>query len=111
MSLVNVAKTMNDKVNELKGQRNVGMDARIEQMQRTQKELLARLDRLLTALMKKASPELSEHETKWFEELKRMKQEVLGHGKYDDGSLAAKAKQVCHAARWTGPRTLTVISA
>lgn len=93
-NLVRAAKAMNDRVEVLKGQRRESTEARIIHIQETQKDLLARLDRLLMAMMKKASPELSEHETKWFEELKRMKQEVLGFGKYDDGSLVAKTKQV-----------------
>lgn len=93
-NLTTTAKAMNEKVEMLKGSKKEGMEVRIKQMQETQKDLQSRLDRLLTALMKKASPELSEHETKWFEELKRMKQEVLGVGKYDDGSLVAKAKQL-----------------
>lgn len=93
-NLTTAARTMNEKVEKLKGPNREGVEARIKRMQETQKDLQTRLDRLLTALMKKASPELSEHETKWFEELKRMKQEVLGVGKYDDGSLVTKAKRV-----------------
>ncbi|KAI0774406.1 hypothetical protein C8Q74DRAFT_832825 [Fomes fomentarius] len=65
---------------------------RILKVQEDQKALLARLDRVLQGLMKKASPELSESEAKWFEELRRMKAEVVGAGKYDDRSLAAKTK-------------------
>ncbi|OSD04378.1 hypothetical protein PYCCODRAFT_1433763 [Trametes coccinea BRFM310] len=65
---------------------------RIARMQETQRALLARLDRALQGLMAKASPELSENETKWFEELRRMKQEVVGASKYDDRSLVARAK-------------------
>ncbi|KAI0750939.1 hypothetical protein C8Q80DRAFT_1335569 [Daedaleopsis nitida] len=66
--------------------------ARIAKVQEGQKVLLARLDRVLQGLMKKAVPELSENEAKWFEELRRMKAEVVGAGKYDDRSLVAKAK-------------------
>jgi hypothetical protein len=54
--------------------------------------LLSRLDRTLQGLMRKASPELSENESRWFEELKRMKNEVLGAGRYDEESLRARAK-------------------
>ncbi len=67
---------------------------RILKVQEDQKALLARLDRVLQGLMKKASPELSESEAKWFEELRRMKAEVVGAGRYDDRSLAAKTKLV-----------------
>jgi nucleoporin NUP82 len=91
---VKVAGILNQKCEKLKGERKSSMDARIERMQTTQKQLLMRLDHLLAALMRQASPELSEHEVKWFEELKRMKLEVLGSGRYDADSLAAKTKQV-----------------
>ncbi|KAJ2916526.1 hypothetical protein MD484_g3938, partial [Candolleomyces efflorescens] len=66
--------------------------SRLEKATEAQKGLIKRLDRLLQSLMAKASPELSEHETKWFEELKRMKEEILGQGKYDEGSLVARVK-------------------
>ncbi|KAI0375777.1 hypothetical protein BV20DRAFT_16076 [Pilatotrama ljubarskyi] len=65
---------------------------RIARIQETQRSLLARLDKTLQNLTAKASPELSENETKWFEELRRMKEEVVGAGKYDDRSLRARAK-------------------
>lgn len=92
--LVGAARAMNERAEVLKGPRKSETDARVERIQDNQKELLARLDRLLSALMKKASPELSEHETKWFEELKRMKEQVQGSGKYDDGSLVVRIRQV-----------------
>ncbi|EIW61231.1 uncharacterized protein TRAVEDRAFT_56601 [Trametes versicolor FP-101664 SS1] len=65
---------------------------RLARVQETQRALLARLDRTLQGLMAKASPELSENETKWFEELRRMKAEVVGAGKFDDRALVARAK-------------------
>ncbi|KAJ3575167.1 hypothetical protein NP233_g1277 [Leucocoprinus birnbaumii] len=92
--LIVAARTMNERAEILKVQRNRETRQRVEQIQETQKELLARLDRLLSAMMKKASPELSEHETKWFEELKRMKAEVIGVGKYDGDSLVVRARQL-----------------
>ena len=67
---------------------------RVEKVRKTQDELLERLDRTLRAHMRKVAPELSEQETKWFEELKRMKAEVLGQGKYDEQSLRARTKLV-----------------
>jgi nucleoporin NUP82 len=69
-------------------------EARWERIQAEQKVLLRRLDRMLQGLMEKASPELSEHETKWFEELKRMKEEISGSGRYDEGSLVARTRLV-----------------
>lgn len=47
---------------------------------------------MLQSLMEKASPDLSEHETKWFEELKRMKEDIIGAGRYDEGSLVARTR-------------------
>lgn len=60
---------------------------KIQRIQSTQKDLLDRMEKILRVFMKSASPELSEHETKWFEELKRMKQEVVGVQRYDAESL------------------------
>lgn len=67
---------------------------RVEKVKKTQDELLERLDRTLRIYMRRVEPELSEQETKWFEELGRMKAEVLGQGKYDEQSLRARAKLV-----------------
>lgn len=67
---------------------------RVEKVKKTQEELLERLDKTLRIYMRRAAPELSEQETKWFEELKRMKAEVLGQGKYDEQSLRARTKLV-----------------
>lgn len=79
-------------VGDLKGPKRV---ARFENIQNEQQILLGRLDRMLQGLMEKASPELSEHETKWFEELKRMKDEITGVGKYDEVSLVSRIRLVC----------------
>lgn len=81
-------------VERLKGSSKKATEERIAKVQEEQKRLLGRYDRLLQALMEKASPELSEYETKWFEELKRMKQEILGSGKYDEDSLVMRIKAV-----------------
>ena len=67
---------------------------RIKTIEERQKAMLGRLDRTLQALMEKACPELSEHEMKWFDELKRMKKEVSTSGGYDERSLAARTKFV-----------------
>jgi len=94
-SLIRAAKAMIDKMERLKVQRKEETQARLRQIQETQKTLMVRLNRLLLAFMCKASPELSDHETKWFEELKQMRAEIVGFGSYDSESLAARAKQVC----------------
>ncbi|KDQ64728.1 hypothetical protein JAAARDRAFT_64568 [Jaapia argillacea MUCL 33604] len=79
-------------IEELKGPRHVKASERSEKLKENQKALGGRLDRVLQGLMGKASPELSEYEVKWFEELGRMKTEVLGAGRWDEGSLATRAK-------------------
>lgn len=81
-------------IQRLSGVRCKTTKDRITRIQETQKELLRRLDRTLQHLMLKASPVLSEHETKWFEELKRMKQDVAGSGRFDETSLVARTKMV-----------------
>ncbi|KAF8897384.1 hypothetical protein BD779DRAFT_1432160 [Infundibulicybe gibba] len=85
-------KALDELIAKLKAAARTNNEERFRRIQDTQKVLLARLDRMLQGLMEKASPELSEHETKWFEELKRMKQEIMGAGKYDEGSLAARIR-------------------
>ena len=67
---------------------------RVKTIEERQKVMLGRLDRTLQALMEKACPELSEHEMKWFDELKRMKKEVSSSGGYDERSLSARSKLV-----------------
>ncbi|KAJ3517544.1 hypothetical protein NLJ89_g434 [Agrocybe chaxingu] len=85
--LTQKCRDMEASVERLKGPTRQATDMRLTRVQEEQKVLLVRLDRLLQALMEKASPELSEHETKWFDELKRMKEDVLGRGRYDESSL------------------------
>ncbi|KAJ8086450.1 hypothetical protein PM082_005273 [Marasmius tenuissimus] len=77
-------------VDKLRGPRHQASEGRIQKAQDEQSVLMRRLDRMLQSMMERASPELSEHETKWFEELKRMKNEVMGLGRYDEGSLASR---------------------
>jgi nucleoporin NUP82 len=81
-------------VEALKGPKRAANEERFDRVESEQKSLLGRLDRLLQVLMEKASPELSEHETKWFEELKRMKDDITGSGRYDDASLIARTRLV-----------------
>jgi nucleoporin NUP82 len=79
---------------KLRGERQDNIDARTRAIQAGQQALLARLDRVLTELMKRANPTLSDHETKWFDELGRMREQVLGAGKYDETSLKARIQAV-----------------
>ncbi|KAF8165176.1 hypothetical protein B0H34DRAFT_648691 [Crassisporium funariophilum] len=81
-------------VEKIKGPMQADNDARVARAQEEQKRLLARLDRMLQEMMERASPELSEHETKWFEELKRMKGDIVGSGRYDEGSLKSRTRML-----------------
>ncbi|PIL37279.1 hypothetical protein GSI_00972 [Ganoderma sinense ZZ0214-1] len=79
-------------VKALGGPRQRAAQDRIALARETQKALVEGLERVLQGLMVKASPELSESESRWFEELRRMKAEVVGAGKYDDQALLARTK-------------------
>lgn len=79
-------------VDSLKAKANAGSE-RFRRLLEEQKILNGRMENMLRGLMEKASPELSEHETKWFDELKRMKEEIVG-GRYDATSLAARTRLV-----------------
>ncbi|TBU46590.1 hypothetical protein BD309DRAFT_1007925 [Dichomitus squalens] len=83
---------MLDIVHALEGERQQRAQERVAKAREEQKALLQRMERVLQGLMLKASPELSESESKWFEELRRTKAEVVGAGKYDDQALAARVK-------------------
>ncbi|CAK5275712.1 unnamed protein product [Mycena citricolor] len=69
-------------------------DERFARIREEQQQLHTRLERMLRGLMSQASPDLSEHETKWFAELKRMKSEVEGAGKYDERSLVSRSRML-----------------
>lgn len=68
---------------------------RINNVQNVHTQLVKRMNRLLETQIKKASPDLNEHETRWFEELKRMKAQVLGVGRYDSDSMKMRTRKVC----------------
>ncbi|KAF8450379.1 hypothetical protein L210DRAFT_956699 [Boletus edulis BED1] len=81
---------MKERLKNIQGEKEEGITGRVERMRERHKELMGRADRILQVLMNRASPELSECETKWFGELARMKAEVIGSGKFDEGSLKAR---------------------
>ena len=85
---------LNKRVKNIQGAKEEGIVGRVEGMKGKHKELMGRADRILQALMNGASPELSECETKWFGELGRMKAEVIGAGRFDEGSLKARTALV-----------------
>jgi len=79
-------------IEKLKG--HDGAQEKMQKIRDRERLLLTRLDRLLRSLMRKASPELSEHETKWFGELRRLKEEISGAGRYDEGSMTSRTALV-----------------
>lgn len=83
-----------DKVKQLQNERREKTLRRVEEVQDGMNALLARMKRVLAMIARKASPELSEVERRWFEELERMKEQVVGRGRYDEGSLVARGKLV-----------------
>lgn len=89
----------------LHGKRQEQTKGKLEQVQARQKELLNRTDRILRAMMKNASPELSEHETKWFEELKRLQKEIKGSTRYDQESFSGRTTQVRYFCISSGAQT------
>lgn len=80
---------------KIKSARLARTTQRVEAVKASQTQLLGKMDRILKGLMLKASPSLSEHETKWFQELNRMKEEIVGAGRYDEESLSARTRIVC----------------
>ena len=79
---------------ELRGARQDRIEARTRAIQTGQQALVTRLDRVLAELMKRANPTLSDNETKWFDELGRIREQVLGAGRYDEESLKARVQAV-----------------
>ncbi|KAH8106097.1 nuclear pore component-domain-containing protein [Cristinia sonorae] len=78
-------------IGNLSSSRQTETKEKIQRIKDNQKQLMDRMEKILRVFMKSASPELSEHETKWFDELKRMKQEVMGAKRYDAESLENRA--------------------
>lgn len=65
-------------VGRLKGTTQGSMKNRLEKVTRAQNELLERATRVLQRLMDSFSPQLSDFERQWFDELRRMSAEVAG---------------------------------
>ncbi|KAI0796551.1 nuclear pore component-domain-containing protein [Abortiporus biennis] len=81
---------MMELIGKLQKERQDKTREKIQNVKESQKELLSREDKILKGLMKSASPDLSEHESKWFEELRRMKEEVTGVARYDQDSFTTR---------------------
>jgi nucleoporin NUP82 len=81
-------------VEKLKGRRSGLTQYKLNTVTKAQESLMRRFDRVLQKLMEQASPELSVYETKWFQELRRMKEDIVGIKKFDDSSLVARTNLV-----------------
>lgn len=90
-----------EKAKQLKTERREKTLQRVEEVKGGMNDLLARMKRVLGMIAKKANPELSGVERRWFEELERMKEQVVGHGRYDESSLVARGKMVNTILLWT----------
>jgi len=86
--------TLKRRVDHLKTVRREATENRLELVQDKQEALLGQLERMMHAAMQKANPVISEYESKWFEELKRMRAEVGGLGQFNAGSLAVRTRTV-----------------
>ncbi|KAJ7699929.1 hypothetical protein B0H17DRAFT_1157979 [Mycena rosella] len=65
-------------ISVLRGARRARTEERFVRVREEQRALHGRLERMLRGLMNRASPELSEYETKWFGELKRCRGRLWG---------------------------------
>lgn len=83
-----------NRAHELTGTRKTRLQEKMKAIQEQQKTLLSRMDKALRTLIKNASPELNEHETRWFEEFERMKAQVQGVGRFDQDSLRSRIRLV-----------------
>ena len=92
--LLGTARNIVDRITRLNGPKKAALQERLGKVQENQVTLLGRMDKVLQALINKASPELNDHEAKWFEELERMKNQLLGTGRYVSGSLKYRIQQV-----------------
>jgi nucleoporin NUP82 len=75
-------------------ERNDTSTRRLEAARGKQKDIFGKTDRILKAMLVRASPDLSENETRWFSELNRMRHEIMGADQYDERSLNSRADMV-----------------
>lgn len=94
VNLTGGARSLIALIGNLKARADTTQTKRIKEAASKQTEINKRMDRVLQVLVDGASPGLSEHEAKWFKELGRMREEIVGSGKYDERSLAVRAKNV-----------------
>ena len=88
-------------IDSLKGARRVATETRFKALIENQVQLFVRTDRVLQAMVNQASPELSDNEKKWFEELKRLKGEINGSGQFDENSLISRTRLVTVSSQQT----------
>lgn len=81
-----------------------GGGERIAKIKLDQEKLLERTEGLLSAMMRKASPEISEYEKEWFDELKRMRVKVGGmKGAHSGGAYETLSARVRTVSGTTPP--------
>ncbi|BGP53206.1 hypothetical protein JCM8202v2_000765 [Rhodotorula sphaerocarpa] len=65
-----------------------GTEGRLRRAEAKQRELLARTDRVLQRLVESHQPSVSTYERKWFDELERLEEQVVGRREDSDGDDA-----------------------
>ena len=88
------ARELLERIDRLKGQRQEETRRKLERVRDAQKALMTRVDKTLIAMTNSASPGLSETERRWFEELKRLREDIVGKGRYDEQSLVSRTNTV-----------------
>ncbi|GAA5979084.1 hypothetical protein JCM10908_002799 [Rhodotorula pacifica] len=63
-----------------------GTEGRLRRAEEKQRELLARTDRVLQRLVESHQPSISTYERKWFDELERLEEQVVGRRSNEDGN-------------------------
>lgn len=93
------AQNLLDRLKHLQSNRLSTSLGKLRQLQEQQKALQQHADQVLRLVKQNASPGLSEHETRWFRELKQMEAELNGGLTYDTNSLLSRASVVRFPAR------------
>jgi nucleoporin NUP82 len=92
---INKLAEMRSRLDALKNARRRKAEEHAARIRDMQGMLMSRLDAVLQATIKRANPELSDQEKRWFDELKRMEGEVLGRRRQDEDSLRGRIALVC----------------
>ncbi|KIY73757.1 hypothetical protein CYLTODRAFT_193304 [Cylindrobasidium torrendii FP15055 ss-10] len=85
--LCDKARELQGRVDALRNKKRQETEERVKNIREGHAALMAKANRTLQSMIDNASPELSEEEKKWFDELKRIKRDVEGASKHDELAL------------------------